>query len=62
MAKLAILSKDADEMEISRGQGWGDKEDEGETKSEMKCTYKERQNGEKRVFHALSSKKFPELI
>jgi hypothetical protein len=49
-------------MEISRGQGWGDKEDEGETKSEMKCIHKERQNGEKRVFHALSSKKFPELI
>ena len=48
-------------MEISGGQGWGDKEDEGETKSEMKFTHKERQNGEKRVFHALSSKKLPEL-
>jgi hypothetical protein len=48
-------------MEISGGQGWGDKEDDGETKSEMKFTHKERQNGEKRVFHALSSKKWPEL-
>jgi len=42
-------------MEISGGLGWGDEEDEGETKQEMKFHHKERQNGVERVFHALSS-------